>query len=66
MKTSTRIPIPLALLENLRAGSEILQKPLRAAGMLDGIWEEGRSRQELIIFQSPEQHLLLRSPFVSF
>lgn len=66
MKTSTRIPIPLALLENLRAGSEILQKPLCAAGMLDGIREEGRSRQELIIFQSPEQHLLLRSPFVSF
>lgn len=46
MKTSTRIPIPLALLENRRAGSEILQKPLCAAGMLDGIWEEGRSRQE--------------------
>lgn len=52
MKTSTRIPIPLALLENRRAGSEISQTPLCAAGMLDGIWEEGGSRQELILFQS--------------
>lgn len=54
MKTNTRISIPLALLENPRAGSEISQKPLCAAGMLDGIWGEGRSRQELIVFQSSE------------
>lgn len=54
MKTSTRIPIALALLENPRAGSDISQKPLCAAGMLDGILEEGRSRQELNIFQSLE------------
>ena len=47
-----RIPIALVLLENRRAEREILQKPLRAAGMLDGIREEGGSRQELIIFQS--------------
>lgn len=55
IKTSTRIFIPLALLGNRRAGSEISQKPLCAAGMLDGIQEEGRSRQELILlFQSLE------------
>lgn len=49
-----RIPIALVLLENSRAEREILPKPLCAAGMLDGIREEGGSRQELIIFQCRE------------
>lgn len=49
-----RIPIALVLLESHRAQRENLQKPLRAAGMLDGIREEGGNRQELIIFQSRE------------
>lgn len=36
IKMNQRIPIALILLENRRAEHEILQKPLRVAGMLDG------------------------------
>lgn len=42
-----RISIALGLME-----LEVSQKALCAAGMLDGVWEEGESRQELIVCQS--------------